>query len=135
MALLLFLGGENWLYQLPRFKDAPQVRSLNSPLLQGQVECPLVAHAGARLKIRGWVRSLPPNVQPSRMVIYLDGQQVGETAALPAASSDSRRNAFTNWQVDFLLPGAPPGDHTIGVQALLEGHEPVLAAEAPLSIQ
>ena len=133
--LLLFFGGENWLYQLPRFKDAPQVRSLTSTVLQGQVECPLVAHPGTRLKIRGWVRSLMPGIRPSKIVVYLDGQQVGESSSLASASADSEGAAFANWQLDFLLAQAPPGEHTISIQAILEGHEPVLAAEAPLSIQ
>ena len=69
------------------------------------------------------------------MVVYLDGQQVGEASVLLSAPPAVNRNAFATWQLDFFLAGAAPGEHTISVQAILEGHEPVLAAEAPLSVR
>jgi hypothetical protein len=133
---MLVFGGENWLYTLPSFQGTTQTGAIGGDLLLGRFEVFTTARPGARLKMRGWIESVTPAIQPQKMIAYVDDRPVAETGLLtPASQGPNRVNTAANWELDFILKDTAPGQHVLSLQAVLTGHDPVLVTQTVFDLK
>ena len=136
LALLLFFGGQNWMYLLPSYEPDVQLLLVDANPLHGQVQVPLAARLGAHLKVMGWLGPPAPAFQSQKIAVYLDARHVADTTMVESTlrGADGATTSIRNWQADFFLQDVPLGDHTLTVQSVLQGHNPVVVSQSPLSV-
>ena len=136
LALLLFFAGQNWVYLLPSYQPDVQLLLVDANPLHGQVQVPVSARPGAHLKVTGWIGNLAPAFQSQKIAVYVDARHAADTtmveSTLPGANGGV--TSIKNWQADFFLKDVPLGDHTLTVQSVPEGHNPVVVSQSPLAV-
>lgn len=134
--LLLFFGGENWVYTLPGFEPDTRMIFVDGNPLHGQIQLPVAAKTGGHVKVTGWFGESAAAFQSQKIVLYVDNRTMAETAmtesTLPGANGGS--TLVKNWRADFLMTDIAPGDHILTVQSIPQGREPVSVSQSDLSV-
>jgi len=136
LALLLVFGHENWVYTLPGYEPDVQMLVVNGNPLHGQIQVPVAAKSGAHLKVTGWFGEPASFFQSQKVVVYIDDRRMAEAsmAASTLLGANGGSTPIKNWQADFFIKDIPPGEHTLIVQSVPEGHDPVIVSQSVLSV-
>ncbi len=134
LGFLLVFGGENWFYPLPPFQPHNQLFWVSDDLLQGEVFFSKVVQPGARLRVSGWLGSLVPAAHLRKMILYLDDKPVAETSTFVPApvTSNAGSTVVHSWQLDFFSQNTEVSEHILTVQAVFDGHDPVVVMRTTL---
>ncbi len=134
LALLLVFGGQNWMYLLPSYEPDVQLLLVDANPLHGQVQVPVAARLGAHLKVTGWIGNLAPAFQSQKIAVYVDDRHMADTTMVESTllGANSGATSIKNWQADFFLKDIPLGEHTLTVQSVLDGQNPIVVAQSAL---
>ena len=137
LAILLFIGSENWLYPLPVFQATYQMIPVTTPPLRGSIELPNTVRLGGHLRVNALLQSLDTSAQPQQVALLLDDKPVAEIG-IPEIASQTSNGSSTrprNWQIDFVITNTPSGEHSVALLALVTGHGLIKIAETTIVVQ
>jgi len=139
LAILMASHGKNWVYSLPFGENAQsnsQTLWIKTDMVRGVAEVPKAIEIGAPAAASGRLGIVDPSHQPQSLIVYLDEKPVGQTEVFyPVLMGMNSQNLqIESWRVDFFMKNVPPGNYVLALQAVLQGHDPIMLMQTPVSV-